>query len=246
MWIEESQNRSVCRNTVRKLIRNGRLSWKKCKKLLGKRNPRKRAEHMKKFHELYDRMIRGEIQLVFVDESHFHRDMDLGYTWGRVGKRVWRISDCPPLSDRINWYGAFDFSEGQSLIWNEGNCDKEHTAMFLERLKTWLPADGRRIVVIWDGAPWHRAKCVQTKADALGIELIPLPGYSPDLNPIEGLWKWMREDVTQLCCHSSLRGLFDACKAFIDRVNRNPLAMIDRLWPRFELDPEAEKLLFSE
>jgi hypothetical protein len=189
VWIKASQNRSVCRNTVRKLIRNGRLSWKKCKKLLGKRNPQKRADHMKKFHELYDRMIRGEIQLVFVDESHFHRDMDLGYTWGRVGKRVWRISDCPPLSDRINWYGAFNFGEGQSLIWNEGNCDKEHTAMFLERLKTWLPADGSRIVVIWDGAPWHRAKSVQTKADALGIELIPLPGYSPDLNPIEGLWK---------------------------------------------------------
>jgi transposase len=246
VWIKASQNRSVCRNTVRKLIRNGRLSWKKCKKLLGKRNPQKRADHMKKFHELYDRMIRGEIQLVFVDESHFHRDMDLGYTWGRVGKRVWRISDCPPLSDRINWYGAFNFGEGQSLIWNEGNCDKEHTAMFLERLKTWLPADGSRIVVIWDGAPWHRAKSVQTKADALGIELIPLPGYSPDLNPIEGLWKWMREDVTQLCCHSSIRGLFDDCKDFIERVNRNPLAMIDRLWPRFELDPEAEKLLFSE
>lgn len=246
MWIKESQNRSVCRNTVRKVIRNGRLSWKKCKKLLGKRNPRKRADHMKKFQELYERMIRGEIQLVFVDESHFHRDMDLGYTWGRVGKRVWRISDCPPLSDRINWYGAFDFSEGQSLIWNEGNCDKEHTAMFLEHLKSWLPSDGRRVVVIWDGAPWHRAKCVQTKADALGIELIPLPGYSPDLNPIEGLWKWMREDVTQLCCHSSMRGLFDACRDFIDHVNRNPLAMIDRLWPRFELDPEAEKLLVSE
>ncbi len=246
MWIKESQNRSVCRNTVRKLIRNGRLSWKKCKKLLGRRNPRKRADHMKKFHGLYDRMIRGEIQLVFVDESHFHRDMDLGYTWGRVGERVWRISDCPPLSDRINWYGAFDFSKGQCLIWNEGNCDKQHTAMFLERLKTWLPADGRRVVVIWDGAPWHRAKSVQNKADELGIELIPLPGYSPDLNPIEGLWKWMREDVTQLCCHSSLRELFDACKAFIDRVNRNPLAMIDRLWPRFELDPEAEKLLVSE
>ncbi|MCB0198496.1 MAG: transposase [Anaerolineae bacterium] len=27
--------------------------------------------------------------------------------------------------------------------------------------------------------------------------MMPLPGYSPDLNPIEGLWKWMREEVTQ-------------------------------------------------
>ena len=30
---------------------------------------------------------------------------------------------------------------------------------------------------------------------SLGLYLIPLPSYSPDLNPIEGLWKWMREDV---------------------------------------------------
>ena len=38
-----------------------------------------------------------------VDESHFHRDLDLGYTWAPVGERVWRVSDCPGLSERINW-----------------------------------------------------------------------------------------------------------------------------------------------
>lgn len=196
------QHRRVCRNTVRKLIHNVGLSWKKCKKLLGKRNAAKRAGHMEQFHALYGRLTRGEICLVFVDESHFHRDMDLGYTWGRKGKPVWRISGCAPLSDRIDWYGAFDFGEGQSLIWNEGNCNKDRTATFLERIKTWLPPDGRHVVVIWDGAPWHRAESVQNRARELGIELIALPGYSPDLNPIEGLWKWMREDVTQLFCYS--------------------------------------------
>ncbi|MCB0127218.1 MAG: transposase [Caldilineaceae bacterium] len=56
---------------------------------------------------------------------------------------------------------------------------------------------------IWDGGPCHRAKIVQAAAAELGFTLIALPGYSPDLNPIEGLWKWMREDVTHHHCYST-------------------------------------------
>lgn len=244
-WVNARQNRPVSRNVIRNILCKFKLSWKKCKKLLARRDAKKRAIYMQRFHELFELMRQNKILLIYVDESHFHRDMDLGYSWGQVGKRLWRRSDCPPLSDRINWYGAFNFSDGQSLIWNEGNCNAEHTGKFLERLKEWLPDDGRQVVVIWDGAPWHRAKSVQSKAQELSIEIVALPGYSPDLNPIEGLWKWMREDVTQLYCYPSITALFDACKKFIERINKNPLEMINRLWPRFELDPEVEKLGFS-
>ena len=43
-----------------------------------------------------------------------------------------------------------------------------------------------------------------------------------------------------------MRELFDACKAFVERINADPLAVINRLWPKFELDPEFEKLLVSK
>ena len=46
------------------------------------------------------------------------------------------------------------------------------------------------------GMVWHRAKAVQIAAAKLGLILRPLPAYSPDLNPIENLWRWMREEVT--------------------------------------------------
>ena len=42
------------------------------------------------------------------------------------------------------------------------------------------------------------------------------------------------------------RELFDACKAFIDRINTDPFATIKRLWPKLELDPDFEKLLVSK
>ena len=149
-----------------------------------------------------------EIRLIYIDESHFHRDMDLGYTWAATGEPAWRSSDCPPLQDRINWYGAYDFSQGQCFIWNEGSCNGQHTVQFLQHLAAWLGDGTCPVVIIWDGAPCHKAQIVQAAAAELGFTLLPLPGYSPDLNPIEGLWKWMREEVTQNHCYPTLRDLF--------------------------------------
>jgi hypothetical protein len=37
--------------------------------------------------------------------------------------------------------------------------------------------------------------------------------------------------------------LIAACQAFIARINRDPFALVDRLWPKFELDPEFEEKL---
>jgi transposase len=245
LWVGKALQREVSRSTLQKMLHKAKLTWKKCKKLLGKRNPQKRAEFMERFLKVYDQVVHEEIVLIYIDESHFHRDLEIGYSWGPIGQRLWRISDCPPLAERINWYGAYNFTDGECFIWAEGACNKESTAEFLHRVDEWVRKKNRRLVVIWDGAPWHRAKLVKQAAEDLGIELIALPGYSPDLNPIEGLWKWMREEVTQLCCYSNIRKLFDACRSFVKTINANPLELVKRLWPRFELDPEEEKLVFS-
>jgi len=45
----------------------------------------------------------------------------------------------------------------------------------------------------------RRSACKEAAA-AQGFTILPLPGYSPDLDPIERLWQWMREDVTQNHC----------------------------------------------
>lgn len=244
-WLGDKFQRLVSKATLHKILHAAQVTWKKCKKLLGQGDGEERAAFVARFLKLYEQVVRGEVVLIYVDESHFHRDLENGYTWGRRGQRVWRVSCCAPLSDRINWYGAYNFTDGQCLIWNEGNCNKEHTVQFLHRLHDWLGVDGRRVVVIWDNAPWHKANLVKEAAAELGIELVQLPAYSPDLNAIEGLWKWMREEVTQLSCYQTLRALFDACKNFIDEINQNPLDIVNRLWPRFELDPATEKLRFS-
>lgn len=244
-WLEDYFHRKISRSTLYRLVTGAGLSWKKCKKVLKKANALKRQGYMECFAELYEQACAGTITLLYVDESHFHRDLDLGYTWAPVGQPAYRLSVCAPLAERINWYGAYDFSSGRCFIWNEGNCCAEHTVIFLQRVLEWLGPDVPPVVIIWDGAPVHRARLVQEAAARLAIQLVPLPSYSPDLNPIEGLWKWMREEVTQLHAYDSTRQLFDACITFIARINLDPSALINRLWPKFDLDPDYEKLLLS-
>ncbi len=52
----------------------------------------------------------------------------------------------------------------------------------------------------------------------------------------------MREAVTQLKSYASVADLLRPCKAFIDEINEDPEGISGRLWPRFEFDPEVEKL----
>lgn len=244
-WVKQVFRCTVSRSALRILLKQNGLSWKKCQKVLKKASPEKRAAFIEAFQKIFAQVCQEEMRLIYIDESHFHRDMDLGYTWATTGKPAWRLSDCPPLSERINWYGAYDFSQAQCFIWNEGSCNKEHTVKFLHHLAEWLRPLSSPVMIIWDGAPWHRAKLVQQAAADLGFILHPLPGYSPDLNPIEGLWKWMRQEVTFNHCHLTMRQLFDACKAFIERLNAAPDQILSRLWPKFQLDPDFEKLLLS-
>ena len=229
--------------SIRRILRRAKLTWKKVKKLLGKAKPEKRAAHIEELLKLFAGVRDGEVTLVYADEVHIHRDLDLGYTWGRQGQRLWRASDCPRRSDRMNAYGAYDFTHGECLLWQDGWCNGERTVQFLHELVRWRAGKPGRLVLIWDNAPCHVARVVTAEAARLGIEVVNLPGYSPDLNPIERLWDWMREEVTRGFCHGSVADLIEACQAFIVRINCDPLALVDRLWPKFELDPEFEEKL---
>jgi hypothetical protein len=51
--------------------------------------------------------------------------------------------------------------------------------------------------------------------------------------------------VTQHYCHKTLDELLQDCLTFIDNINRDPLQIIARLWPHFDLDPDVEKLRLS-
>ncbi len=127
-WVNQVWQQAVSRSLLRQILQQNDLRWKKCQKLLKKANATKRQAYIQTFHEQFARLCEEQIRILYIDESHFHRDLDLGYTWAPLGKPAWRASDCPRLAERINWYGAYDFRAGQCLLWHEGPCNGEQTS----------------------------------------------------------------------------------------------------------------------
>ena len=114
----------------------------------------------------------------------------------------------------------------------------------LQQLRDEFPE--RRIIVVWDGASYHRSRRMFARAQELEIELIRLPAYSPDLMPVEALWCWVRESITYNHCHHTDEELIEGVAAFVAKINGKVFEVIDRLWVKTGLDPEEEKTRLSK
>src|SRR3954451_18385781 len=209
-----------CRETLRAALHRRKLSWKKAKKLLGRADPERRQAFLEQLQSVLEGAQRDRALLVYVDEAHIHQDADLGYGWAERGQRLWVASRSPGLSARVSFYGVYLYNEGQVRVWPYRRANGEHPMDVLQRLRAEVPE--RKLIVLWDGAPYHRAQAVREVAGTLDITLMPLPGYSPDLMPVEALWRWLCEDVTYHHCRASADDLTRRVADFEVRINQDP------------------------
>jgi transposase len=243
-WARERFGLVCCRETIRAVLHRRKRSWKKAKKLLGRADPEQRPAFIEQLQGVLEGAQRDRHLVVYLDEAHIHPDADLGYGWAERGQRFWVASRSPGLSARVSFYGVYLYNEGPVRLWPFPRANGEHTIAVLRRLRAAFPDEA--LIVLWDGAPYHRAKSVRAAATALNITLMPLPGYSPDLMPVEELWRWLREDVTYHHCHASADDLTRRVGDFEARLNQDPFVIADRLWVKDRLDPDEEKLRFSK
>jgi len=75
------------------------------------------------------------------------------------------------------------------------NSKAESIGAFLEKIREENKAY-KAIIAVVDNFPSHKSKLVREKAKQLGIYLVYLPPYSPDLNPIEYIWKSIKREIS--------------------------------------------------
>ena len=87
-----------------------------------------------------------------------------------------------------------------SRTWDDA-IDGKRVVAFLQHS---LRQVAGQVLVVWDGAAIHRCKEVKRFLAAGGakrLKLLPLPGYAPELNPDEGIWRWLkRVALGNVCC----------------------------------------------
>jgi putative transposase len=94
---------------------------------------------------------------------------------------------------KANAMGYYSLN-GKSVISFPEDSKKERVIDFLRKVAK--KNRGKGILIILDNLKSHKAKEVVKGAERLGIELVFLPPYSPDLNPIEYIWKSIKRVIS--------------------------------------------------
>jgi transposase len=94
--------------------------------------------------------------------------------------------------------------EGKLLMMEQDEAFKgEDVVRFLRHALRRIPG---KLLVVWDGSPIHRARVVKdflASGASNRLRLEQLPGYAPELNPDEGIWKHLKYvELKNICCKS--------------------------------------------
>lgn len=140
----------------------------------------------------------GKIQLFFMDASHFVMGCFAGKVWSKI--RVWVKTGSG--RKRFNVLGALNFvTKKMETITNDTYITSAEVVEMLVKLSEKFK--GEIIKILLDNAAYQRCRLVTEKAAELGIELVFLPSYSPNLNLIERAWKLVKSCVLSVVYHET-------------------------------------------
>ena len=147
------------------------------------------------------------IEIWFQDEARVGQKGSLEYVWGPIGSRPPMVRD--NRHDSVYLFGAICHNRkvGAAIIMPTVNTEAmvEH----LKEISTQV-APGAHAVVVCDGAGWHqRGKRLRVPCN---ITLLPLPPYSPELNPMENIWDYLRGNKLSSRVWDTYEQIVDACR----------------------------------
>ena len=188
--------RSSCLNYLHRLG----FVLKRPKKRLLKADPARRARFVREYALLRATAAATGAKIFFADEAHFYADVDLRGKWVLKGEPALVGSTSPRYGEKASDYSAVCRETGEvEAMELDGNSCAETSVTFLRQLRA---NHAEPLIVIWDNGPAHGGDAIRaylTTPD-VRLRLIRLPAYSPDFNPDEAIWGWIREEVTANTC----------------------------------------------
>lgn len=229
--------RSSCWNYLKRLG----FVLKRPKKRLVKADPQKREAFVAEYVTLCaEAQIRGA-KIYFVDEAHFRADVELRTKWVLRGEPALVDSTSPRLGEKATYYSAVCLETGDvASMPVTDTCTAATSITFLKQLR----ANNREpLIVIWDNSPAHRGPEMREylATPDLNLRLVALPTYSPDFNPDEAIWDWIREEVTVNTCFGTAAKVTEKVDAFFTGLAERTAEVKQRC--RRELQAHADTLV---
>lgn len=212
-YLDQELGVDVHPETVRDALKRLDYSWTRPRRKLPPTDPEAYRERLESIVEAVSE-AGPDASVLVEDETTIKRFPPLRRQWQPVGEQ--RPVMVPTSNDDFTLYGTLDLTSGttHARAYEKGRSD--YTIQYLQSL---LEATTGNVLLIWDQARWHTSKKVSRwleKHDRIETHLLPV--RSPETNPMEDLWRELKEQVAA-CLERSLDTLLESAKQYLDNVS---------------------------
>jgi len=214
-------------NSVINVLHNLGFSYKKVVTIPQKANSIESIEKQLVFEEQYKKCkesLKKDENMLFLDGVHPTHNTKAGFAWIEKGQE--KIIETNSGRDRVNLNGAYNIVSGKVIVTASLTVNSDSTLeLFDSILKTYEKMDGH-IYLFSDNARYYKSYMIQ---DALKtekyqrIKMIFLPAYSPNLNPIERVWKFFKKEVLSNKFYKTFSEFKSAIHLFFDKKIHEPI-----------------------
>lgn len=188
IWVKNKYDVHYTTSGMRKLLKRLGFTYKKNRLMPSKADPNAQKQFTDWFRKIRD-TLGPDDRIYFCDAAHVIHNTEAGFGWSEIGN-----SHCIPSNSgrqRYNILGAYCTQTHENVfILTEKNINQDTMIELLGKLHK--KHQKGQIYLILDNASYNRANRVKNHAELCGITLKYQPAYSPNLNLIERLWKFMR------------------------------------------------------
>lgn len=153
--------------------------------------------------------------MFFFDESRFGTHSKIGRAWFKKGSRT-RITHKLGFKSFYLYTAASTTGDTFTLIAN--TVDKTTMQIFLDEFAKTLSS---KVIFVMDNAGWHKSLQIPEM-----IEVVFLPPYSPELNPVERLWHYLKDHTLKNKIYDTLEALEMTVSDFICSIKKETFASI--------------------
>jgi len=182
---------------ISELLKNMGFSYQKARFVSGHLDTQAREQWLTTtWPEILALAKRNNAYVLFGDEASFPQWGTLSYTWAPRGEQPTIETSGKRKGYKV--FGLIDYFTGRFFYkCQEGRLNSDTYRVYLKEI---LAKTRKHIILIQDGAPYHRSAAMNTffEHNRTRLTVYRLPSYSPDYNPIEKLWKKVKEKGTHL------------------------------------------------
>jgi len=179
------------------LLKNMGFSYQKATFIAANRDKKERKEWLKNtWPEILNKANKENAHVLFGDEASFPQWGTLNYTWAPIGEQP--VVETSGTRKSYKVFGLIDYFTGRFFA--KGHEGKLNADSYIDFLTEVLSKTKKHIILIQDNAPYHTSAQMIEFFDEHKdrITVYHLPTFSPDYNPIEKLWKKVKQAGTHL------------------------------------------------